>query len=64
MDKVIISLREAINIGSSVAKVIEAVSCEYFDSFRLVKYTHKNGDEGEVPVRNITGIVYKKCHVK
>jgi hypothetical protein len=59
MDKIIITLREAINVGGSLTKTIEARHVEYFKDGHMVKFEMINGDEGELPIRNVSGVIYK-----
>jgi hypothetical protein len=60
MDKIIISLREAINVGSGVTKVIKAETCSYFHDGHMIQFMDKEGVVGEIPMRNVTGIIRKE----
>jgi hypothetical protein len=56
----IISLREQISTGRGLTKVITAVSHEYFNNGMMVRFEQEDGVIGELPVRNVTGIITKE----
>lgn len=60
MSNVIITVREAINTGKGLTKVIEAEEAYYFNDGHMVRYQLAEGGGGDLPIRNISGIVFKQ----